>query len=1159
MKTSQASITARATLAVLFLVAALFLLALTLSDVLAGSRAKSRVRSSPPAPTVTDPIPFSGTYDPDPFPCDTPRHHFTVPAGEARIIVYVQTTLASNDITVSLLYGPDPAPVTVVNSSDTATGSELLLYEPAGGVIAGEYQVQVCQAGNAAADMEPFTYDGTFTTDNTVPGPPGGGTIVPLLPAPVDPGPKVGYEIFQPPGELVTMTSTSQGPSAATVEYLGRSAGEPSIGVNFLSAQDPVNGITAFQADFQTVFAKFDDSCPATGSNASWYRSQAPTSQVADQDPIGFVDRVTGRTFCGQLTLLSPTCKISFTDTDGKDPIGNPGPQGWVGTSGPLGSGIDHQTIGGGPYHAPLPPTKPVGYPHAFYYASQDLVAAFVLRSDDGGAVYGPVYPMWTTQCGGLHGHIKVTPNTPATVLSGKVGTVFVPNNNCSGQGALAVSETNGVTWAIRQVPHTITSPNFQDPAVAIDDNGRVYFAMSSFIEGNAGTDDDDKARLIVATSDDNGLNWTQIFDVSTALGLNHVFYPAAVAGSGGRAAVAFFGAVPAGNPTAPDYTGVWHLYVAHTFDGGATWTVTDATPNDPIQRGPIWAHGAADISRNLLDFFDVTIDKQGRVQVGIPDGCPDGHCVQAASTASGNAYTDRTTIARQSSGRRLFAANDPPNPLTATEPPGMPFLTAKRAGPNAVQLSWSLGDDGNSPILKYQVWRGESSGTETLLADDIPATQLTYNDTTATDNSKTYYYKVLAVNAVGTSCGNNEVAAPYVGDTCTGLIVQKTPPNHPEQAAQGAAPQSLAIDYIAVGEPPGSSDLLFKMKVTNMGATPPPNSRWRMVWNSYAATGYNPLAQQFYVGMTTDENSAVTFEWGSVATAVVGLIVGVPTETEEASTPNNTVLSGATNASTFNADGTISMYLPKSVVGNPQPGDLLGAVNGRTFTGDTPDTENLQRSTLLVDHTFVKAQRDNGHPAATYTIVGNTICPAGGIVPVSAVSRKAHPNVGEFDVDLPLAPATPGIECRAGGPSTGNHKMVITFANPVTVDGSTTPPPTSATVTGGTGTVSNVTVNGSVVKIDLTNVGNAQTITVTLNNVSDGINSGAVNIPMSVLYGDINAAAGVTGADVNICKSQVGVALTAINFRNDINVTGFVSGSDVNEVKTQVGTTLPP
>jgi hypothetical protein len=78
---------------------------------------------------------------------------------------------------------------------------------------------------------------------------------------------------------------------------------------------------------------------------------------------------------------------------------------------------------------------------------------------------------------------------------------------------------------------------------------------------------------------------------------------------------------------------------------------------------------------------------------------------------------------------------------------------------------------------------------------------------------------------------------------------------------------------------------------------------------------------------------------------------------------------------SSFNADGTLTLIVPKSAIGSPVPGDLLGAINGRTFTADTAETQNLERSTLLVDHTFVKGQRDNGHPAATYTVVGNVSC----------------------------------------------------------------------------------------------------------------------------------------------------------------------------------------
>jgi hypothetical protein len=435
---------------------------------------------------------------------------------------------------------------------------------------------------------------------------------------------------------------------------------------------------------------------------------------------------------------------------------------------------------------------------------------------------------------------------------------------------------------------------------------------------------------------------------------LRNVFYPAAVAADAGRAAVAFYGSTTGGDGSANSFNGIWHLYVANTFDGGKTWTTTDATPADPLQRGCIWAHGGADICRNLLDFFDMTVDKQGRVEVGYVDGCTGGTCVQAAPTAKGNGYTATAVIARQSSGRRLVAAFDPPKPLTAKSVPGMPFVTQRRIS-SVVRLSWSEADTGNSPITAYQILRGTASGAETLLAS-VGGSSTSYADTAASDLTKTYYYKVVAVNPIGSSCPNNEIAAPYVGDSCTGLILQRTPPGHPEQSAQGAAPASLAIDYVAIAQPPGTSNLVFKMKVSSL-ASVPPNSRWRIVWNSYAATG-----EQFYVGMRTNSNGAATFDYGTIATQVVGVVIGVPTETKI----------GALPGSSFNPDGTITVIVPKSKVGNPQPGDLLGAVNGRTFTGDTSQTQNLERSTLLVDHTFVKAQRDNGYPAATYRVVGS-------------------------------------------------------------------------------------------------------------------------------------------------------------------------------------------
>jgi hypothetical protein len=71
----------------------------------------------------------------------------------------------------------------------------------------------------------------------------------------------------------------------------------------------------------------------------------------------------------------------------------------------------------------------------------------------------------------------------------------------------------------------------------------------------------------------------------------------------------------------------------------------------------------------------------------------------------------------------------------------------------------------------------------------------------------------------------------------------------------------------------------------------------------------------------------------------------------------------------------TSAIYVPKSAVGNPRVGDLLGAIGGKTITGDTPATNTLERSTTFVDHTFVKGNTDNSYPAATYMVAGNNAC----------------------------------------------------------------------------------------------------------------------------------------------------------------------------------------
>src|SRR3954451_4226910 len=410
-------------------------------------------------------------------------------------------------------------------------------------------------------------------------------------------------------------------------------AGEPSIGTNWKS------GTTMYQAGLSTLKVRFDDSVsPAT---ATWSDVSAgaatgcPQGSTISLDPILFTDHATGRTFESQLTGQdSATC---WSDDDGR--TWNPS------TGGGIPSGVDHQTVGGGPYSpngiGALPTSS---YPDAVYYCSQDIATAFCATSHDGGTTFGPGVPTYSLlDCGGLHGHVKVAPD----------GTAYVPNKACGSNAAVVVSTDGGSTWTIDTVPGS--SPSDADPSVGIGSNGTVYF-------GYVGSD----GRPAVAVSHDQGSTWPSPQAVGADLGVKNAVFPSVVAGDDDRATMAFLGTPTGGNyQSQTDFKDAeWHLSFATTYDGGQTWVSTDATPDDPVQRGSICTGGTTcGNDRNLLDFIDVTLDKAGRVEAAFADGCINA-CVTDQTHNSDDGPADAqaayATIARQSSGLGLLSAHDP-------------------------------------------------------------------------------------------------------------------------------------------------------------------------------------------------------------------------------------------------------------------------------------------------------------------------------------------------------------------------------------------------------------------------------------------------------------------------------------------------------------------
>lgn len=797
-----------------------------------------------------------------------------------RVAVSIRWSVPANDYDLYIHQGSLSGPIVAQSAAGAPETSENTFIDP-NTMGTGVFVVNVV---NFAAAQPADAPQGSATVQSTPQGP---------TPAPQGNYPLARYQTYRPP----------------VLSGLGLHAGEPSIGIN------PRTGKAMFQSDVQTLRVSFLDSNVFPAPRSMW-ENKSPQTSVEDSDPILFTDQATGRTFVSMLLLLSGQSEDSYTDNDGDL---------WVPQKNAPTSAIDHQTEGAGPYKN-LGTTNPA-YPNAVYYCSQDLVTALCSRSDDGGLTFGPTVPIYTSECGGLHGHVKVSPS----------GTVYVPNKDCGGQQGFAVSDDNGDTWTIRTIPGTSTGSS--DPSIGIGANNRVYFGFAN---------NDNQASI--AYTDDEGLTWSQPLDVGAAAGIHNVAFPEVTSGDNNRAAFAFLGSTTGGAGYDPGFRGVWHMYVAHTYDGGASWQTVDATPNDVVQRGPIWFSGGAVNYRNLLDFNDAQHDAKGMVVLAEADGCAGANCNQAAATATGNAYTELATIIRQTGGLGLYSTYDKPQTVVA---PGAPVVTVRRSG-NAASLNWSEADNGGSAVTKYRIYRGTASGQEKPLVAVSGSTNH-YVDKTATAPN-TYYYRVTAINSAGESTGNNEVYSTYLGDSCNGLTVAQD-----ATGDQTGAPLNpdLDVQSLTISEP-ASDQLKFVMKVANLSplanGSLTPNRRWVVSWNYPTSTSDGG---QYYVAMVSDAQGVVTFEYGTIKTQVVGLLVGVPQSTAQGQ---------ADMTSNYTPDGTITIVVPKSAVGNAAAGDIMGGILARTFA----DSTNNLRSTDTIDSNANGTNNDLDANTAMYTLAGN-------------------------------------------------------------------------------------------------------------------------------------------------------------------------------------------
>ena len=140
-------------------------------------------------------------------------------------------------------------------------------------------------------------------------------------------------------------------------------------------------------------------------------------------------------------------------------------------------------------------------------------------------------------------------------------------------------------------------------------------------------------------------------------------------------------------------------------------------------------------------------------------------------------------------------------NELSATPATtaGAPTLNSATPGNAAVALAWSApGSNGGSAVTGYKIYRGTSSGGETLLTTLGNVTSWTDG---GTSNGTTYYYKLTALNAVGESAGSNELSA-----------MPATAPGAPTLNSATAGNGSVALAWSAPSSNGGSAVTAYRI-----------------------------------------------------------------------------------------------------------------------------------------------------------------------------------------------------------------------------------------------------------------------------------------------------------------------------------------------------------
>ncbi|RJQ24382.1 fibronectin type III domain-containing protein [Candidatus Parcubacteria bacterium] len=152
----------------------------------------------------------------------------------------------------------------------------------------------------------------------------------------------------------------------------------------------------------------------------------------------------------------------------------------------------------------------------------------------------------------------------------------------------------------------------------------------------------------------------------------------------------------------------------------------------------------------------------------------------------SGQLYVYRVSaINSVGTGSTSSESSATPTSSSSASTPGTPTgLTATAASPTQINLSWNApSSNGGSAITGYKIEVKSGSGSYTTLVSNTQSTATSFSHTGLTTGT-TYYYRVSAINAIGTGASTEASAVPK--ETTT-----------PTLTATAVSPTSITLSWV--------------------------------------------------------------------------------------------------------------------------------------------------------------------------------------------------------------------------------------------------------------------------------------------------------------------------------------------------------------------------